>query len=68
MNAPFQSPRSDVHLQFCETEESAHSAFDRIIDDAEGEPSQSTSRRPQINPRSIASPNYDWNAPRLSAG
>src|SRR5580704_12806166 len=36
MNAPFQSPRSDVHLQFCETEESAHSAFDRIIDDAEG--------------------------------
>ena len=36
MNAPFQSPRSDVHLQFCETEESADSAFDRIIDDAEG--------------------------------
>ena len=36
MNAPFQSPRSDVYLQFCETEESAHSAFDRIIDDAEG--------------------------------
>jgi DNA polymerase-1 len=36
MNAPFQSTLSDVHLQFCETEESAHSAFDRIIDDAEG--------------------------------
>ena len=36
MNAPFQSPLSDVHLQFCETEESAHSAFDRIIDNAEG--------------------------------
>jgi DNA polymerase I len=36
MNAPFQSPLSDVHLQFCETEESTHSAFDRISDDAEG--------------------------------
>jgi hypothetical protein len=36
MNAPAQRPISDVHIRFCATEEWAHSAFDEIIDDAQG--------------------------------
>jgi hypothetical protein len=36
MNAPAQRPISDVQIRLCATEELAHSAFDRIIDDALG--------------------------------
>jgi DNA polymerase I len=36
MNAVTQSPLSDVQIIFCATEESAHSAIDRMLGDAQG--------------------------------